>query len=150
MMRRFETSSRNSVLRLSVAFVLGCAAALPGFVLGMPGKGEFVPMIWLAAFVSQLIAPGRSGLVALISGVTVSAALLDMSDGVFGLVFLIVAVVSALAAHGALSAFVLLRLATLGWRRGVQDSQVLVGGAFSVGAVLIFAWFAGELGRNPP
>lgn len=116
----------------------------------MPGKGEFVPAIWLAAFVALLVAPGWPGFIALMVGVTIGAVLLDISDGVFGLVFLIVAVVSALAAHGALSAAVLLRLRTLGWRRGVQDSRVLSGGGVVVGLVLIFVWFATDLARNPP
>jgi hypothetical protein len=116
----------------------------------MPGKGEFVLAVWLAAFVALLLAPGWPGFIAVMAGVTISAALLDLSDGVFGLVFLIVAVVSALAAHGALSAAVLLRLRTLGWRKGAQDSRVLSGGGLVVGAALIFVWFASELARNPP
>ena len=116
----------------------------------MPGRGEFVPAIWLAGFVGLLIAPGWPGFVALIAGATASAALLDLSDGTFGLVFLIVGVVSALAAHGALSAAVLLRLRTVGWRRGVQDRPVLAGGGLALAVVLIFIWFAGEFARNPP
>jgi hypothetical protein len=140
---------RRSVWRLLAAFSLGCVAALSGFVFGMPGKGEFVPIIWLAAFVAILIAPGWPGFVALISGVTVCAALLDVSDGVFGLVFLIVAIVSALAAHGALSASVLLRLRSLGLSPGSRDARVLAGGGIALVLVLIFAWFATELVRNP-
>ncbi len=147
---RPETPWRRSIWRLTAAFVLGCLGALSGFVFGMPGNGEFVPTIWLAAFVALLLAPGWPGFVALISGVTVSAALLDLSDGTFGLVFLIVAVVSALAAHGALSAYVLLRLRSLGLRTGLQDVRVLSGGGFALGVVLIFVWFAGEFARNPP
>jgi hypothetical protein len=94
----------------------------------MPGKGAFVLAVWLAAFVALVVAPGWPGFIALMAGVTISAVLLDLSDGVFGLVFLIVAVVSALAAHGALSAAVLMRLRTLGWRKGVQEERILSGG----------------------
>ena len=149
-MSRIEGSSGRSVLRLLAAFLLGCAASLSGFVFGMPGNGEFVPAIWLAAFVALLLAPGRSGFVALIAGVTLSAVLLDLSDGVFGLVFLIVAIVSALAAHGALSASVLLRLRTLGWGPGLRDMRVLAGGGLALGLALLFVWVAGEFARNPP
>lgn len=149
-MSRIEAPSRRSIWRLCAVFALGCAAALSGFVFGMPGNGEFVWMTWLAAFVALLVAPGWPGFVALISGITVCAALLDVSDGVFGLVFLIVAVVSALAAHGALSASVLLRLWTVGWRRGLQDARVLAGGGLALWVVLVFVWFAGEFARNPP
>lgn len=120
-MNRIEAPSRYSIWRLSAAFALGCAAALAGFVFGMPGNGDFVPTIWLAGFVALLVAPGWPGFAALILGAAASAALLDVSDETFGLVFLIVAVVSALAAHGALSASVLLRLRTLGWRLGMRD-----------------------------
>ncbi len=147
---RIEGSSGRSIWRLLAAFALGCAAASSGFIFGMPGNGEFVPAIWLAAFVALLLAPGWPGFIALIAGVTICVALLDISDGVSGLVFLIVAVVSALAAHGALSASVLLRLRTLGWRTGLRDERVLAGGGLALGLVLIFVWFAGEVARNPP
>lgn len=145
-----EQQARPPIWRLGAAFGLGCAAALSGLVFGMPGKGEFVPAIWLAAFMALVIAPGRLGFVALISGVTVSAVLIDVSDGVFGLVFLIVTVVSAVAAHGALCASVLLRWRTVGWRRGLQEPFIQVGGSLALAVVLIFVWFAGEFARNPP
>jgi hypothetical protein len=140
----------RSIWKLGAAVVLGAAAALSGFVFGMPGHGEFVPIIWLAGFVALLIAPGWPGFVALIAGATVSAALLDVSDGTFGLVFLVVAIVSALAAHGALSASVLRRLWILGWRRGVRDERVLAGGGAVLGVALLFVWLAGDFARNPP
>ncbi len=145
-----EAPARPTGLRLGVAFALGSVATASGFVFGMPGRGEFVPTIWLAAFVALLIAPGWLGFAALIAGVAVSAALLDLSDGVFGLIFLVAAITSALAAHGALSATVLQRVRALGWRQGLQDGPVLTGGGLAVGLVLIFAWFAGEFARNPP
>jgi hypothetical protein len=148
-MRRIEESSGRSIRRLFAAFALGCAAAMSGLVFGMPGQGEFVPAIWLAAFLALLIAPGWPGFIALMVGVTSAAVVIDLSDGVFGLVFLIVAVVSAVAAHGALSASVVQRLRLLGWRQGVHDSRVLSGGGLVVGLVLIFGWFASQLARNP-
>ena len=140
----------RSVLRLGAAFVLGVGAALSGFVFGMPGHGEFVPIIWLAGFVALLIAPGWPGFVALTAGATVAAVLLDFSDGTFGLVFLIVAIVLALAAHGALSAFVVRRVSTLGLGRGLRDQRVLVGGGAALGVALLFVWLAGDFARNPP
>lgn len=149
-MSRIEAPPRHSIWRLAAAFALGCLGALSGLVFGMPGNGEFVVMIWLAAFVALVIAPGWPGFVALIAGATVSAVIMDISDGVFGLVFLVVAVVSALAAHGALSAYVLLRLQSLGLRTGLRDAHVLAGGGLALGVVLIFAWIAGDLARNPP
>ena len=142
--------ARRSLWRLGIAFALGAAAALSAFLLGIPGNGEFVATIWLAAFVGLLITPGWPGFVALIAGVAVGAVLIDASDGVFGLVFLIVAIVSAVAAHGALCASVLLRVRTLGWRTGLRDARVLVGGGLVLGTVLIFVWFANEFARNPP
>jgi hypothetical protein len=141
---------RRSVLRLAIAFGLGSAGALSGFAFGMPGNGEFVPLMWLAGFLALLVAPGWPGFIALLSGVTVSGVLLDVSDGVFGLVVLIVVVVSALAAHGALSASVVRRLTILGWKTGSRDSLVLAGGGVALGLALLFVWFATELARNPP
>lgn len=116
----------------------------------MPGNGEFVPLIWLAGFLALLVAPGWPGFIALISGVTITGVLLDVSDGVYGLVLLIVVIVSALAAHGALSASVVRRLAILGLRTGPRDSRVLAGGGVALGLALLFVWFATELAQNPP
>lgn len=149
-MSRIEWSSGGSIWRLLAAFGLGCAAALSGLVFGMPGNGEFVPATWLAAFVALLLAPGWPGFIAHIAGVTMWAALWDISDGVFGLVFLIVAVASALAAHGAISASVMLRLRALGWGPGLRDARVLAGAGLAIGLALIFVWFARDLARNPP
>lgn len=140
----------RSILRLGTAFALGCISALSGIVFGMPGKGEFVVVIWVAAFVALLIAHGWPGFTALIAGATVSAAILDLSDGVFGLVFLIVAVVGVLAAQGALSASVLIRLREVGWSAGRRDGRVLLGAGLAIGGVLSFVWFATEFARNPP
>jgi hypothetical protein len=115
----------------------------------MPGNGLFVPAMWVAGFVALLIVPGWRGFVALIAGATLTTAVLDLSDGVSGLLLLIVAIVSALAAHGALCAFVLLRLRTLGLMTGLRDARVLAGGGLAVGLVLVFVWIAGDFARNP-
>jgi hypothetical protein len=135
---------------LAAAFVLGCAAAVSGFVFGMPGNGEFVPLTWLAGGAAIIVAPGWRGFVALLAGATVAATFLDVLDGVFGLVWLIVAIVVALAGHGALSASVLLRLRALGWRLGLKDPSVLRGGGVALGLALISIWVAQDLARNPP
>lgn len=131
-------------------FVLGCAAAVSGFVFGRPGHGEFVPLTWLAGGAAIIVAPGWPGFVALLAGATVAATFLDVLDGVFGLVWLIVAIVVALAGHGAMSASVLLRLRALGWRLGLKDPSVVRGGGVALGLVLIFIWVAQDLARNPP
>ena len=141
---------RGSSWRLGLSFALGAVGALSAFVFGLPGKGEFIPAVWLASFVALLATPGWPGFVALIAGVAIFATILDMSDGTFGLVWLIVAILAALAAHAALSASVLLRLRRLGWAVGLRDSRVLAGGALALGLVLVFAWFAVEFARNPP
>ena len=140
----------SSRWRLGLAFVLGGVGAASAFFFGLPGRGEFIPAVWLAAFVATLIAPGWPGLVALMAGVAVVATILDVSDGTFGLAWLIVAILTALAAHAALSASVLLRIRTLGWRAALADSRVLGGAALAVALVLVFVWFAGEFARNPP
>lgn len=147
---RPEPPSRRPAWRVIGAFVLGIGGAVSGFVFGMPGKGEFVPLIWLAAFVALLIAPGWPGFFALIVGAAVSAAALDLSDGSSGLLLLVVAIVSALAAHGALSSAAVVRLRTLGWRMGLRDAPLVAAGVVSLGGALIFVWFAGEFARNPP
>ena len=140
----------RSSWRLGLSFGLGALGALAGFFLGLPGRGEFIPVVWLAAFVATLIAPGWRGLVALIAGVAVFAAILDLSDGTFGLVWLIVVILTALAVHAALSASVVLRLRALGWPAGLRDARVLLGAAAAVGLVVLFAWLANEFARNPP
>jgi hypothetical protein len=140
----------SSSWRLGLSFALGGVGAVSAFFLGLPGRGEFIPAVWLAAFAATLIAPGWPGFVALIAGVVVLAVILDLSDGTFGLAWLIVAILTALAALAALSASVLLRLRALGWAAGLKDSRVLGGAALAVALVLIFVWFAGEVARNPP
>lgn len=146
---RAEAPTRGVTWRLAAAVLLGAAAALSGFVFGLPGKGEFVALTWLAGFAALLITPGWPGFVAVITGAAVTSALLDVADGVFGLIFLIVAIVVALASHGALSAAVLQRVRTLGMRASLRDARVLGGGGVALGVVLFFVWFAGELARNP-
>jgi hypothetical protein len=148
-MTRIQASSRRSIWRLCVAFVLGCPGPLSGLAFGMPGNGEFAWITWLAGFAALLVAPGHRGFIALIAGAVISAALVDLSDGMFGLVFLVAAVVTALAAHGALSASVLQRARTLGLRLAVRDVRVLSRGGLTIGVVPIFAWFAAEFARNP-
>jgi hypothetical protein len=140
----------SSRWRLGLSFGLGAAGALSAFYFGLPGRGEFVPAVWAAAFGATLIAPGWPGFVALLAGVAVIAAILDISDGTFGLVWLIVAILAALAAHAALSASVLLRFRALGWAAGLKDSRVLGGAAAAVGLVLVFVWLANDFARNPP
>lgn len=140
----------TSGLRLALAAVLGCAAATAAFVLGMPGTGAFVPTIWAIAFVAQLTVPGWLGFVALLGGVAVCATVLDVSDGTFGLVILIVVVVAALAAHGALTAAIIRHLHRLGWRLALRDERFVAGAGAAVGAVLVSAWVASDLARNPP
>lgn len=116
----------------------------------MPGDGEFVLAMWLAGFVALIDSPGWSGFLALLVGATASAAALDVSDGVFGLLLLVVAIVVALAGHGALSAAILVRMRELGWRQGLSDPSVRRGGALALGSVMLFAWIAADLARNPP
>jgi hypothetical protein len=140
----------SSSWRLGLSFALGGVGAVSAFFLGLPGRGEFIPAVWLAAFAATLIAPGWPGFVALIAGVVVLAVILDLSDVTFGLAWLIVAILTALAALAALSASVLLRLRALGWAAGLKDSRVLGGAALAVALVLIFVWFAGDVARNPP
>ena len=147
---RMEAPLRPAAWRLGVAFVLGGGAAASGSVFGMPGHGEFVAIIWLAAFVALIIAPGWPGLIALLSGAAVSAVIIDVSDGIYGLAFLIVAVVSAVAIHGALSASVLLRLRAIGLGTGLRDSRVLAGVGLVLGLALLFALAAADFARNPP
>ncbi len=148
-MTEIRATSRPSVWRLGIAAALGVAAPFSGLVFGMPGNGEFVPIMWLAGFVALLIAPGWAGFVAVIAGATISAAVLDITDGTFGLVFLIVAIVSALAAHGALCAYVVRRLRDLGWGRGLRDPGLLTSAALAVVLALGYVWFAFDLARNP-
>jgi hypothetical protein len=62
----------------------------------------------------------------------------------------IVAIVVALAGHGALSASVFLRLRALGWRLGLRDPSVVRGGGVALGLVPVFVWVAKDLARNPP
>lgn len=42
------TDRRGCVWRRGAALALGIAAPSSAFVFGMPGNGEFVPIVWLA------------------------------------------------------------------------------------------------------
>lgn len=141
--------SRDAALRLGAAFVLGGAGALVAFLFGTPGNGAFVPAAWLAGFAAAVVAPGWRGFAALIGGASAVSAIVDIADGSFGLVILVVAIVSALAAHGALSAWVLLRLRALGPSRGVRDGRLVLAGLIALSTVVIFVWFAHEFAQGP-
>ena len=141
---------RPSKVRLALAFGLGVIAATSALVFGIPGNGEFIAFTWLAGLLAAFIAPGIPGFIAVVAGVTVWAALLDMADGTFGLVFLVIAIVGALAAHGELVGSVLRRIGTLGWREGLRDRTVVVRGWIAVALAALFVWSAIELGKNPP
>lgn len=132
-----------------MAFLLGCAAATSALVFGIPGNGEFVIFTWLAGLIAVFVAPGVAGFIAVVVGVSIWAALLDVADGTFGLVFLVVAIVGALAAHGALVGLIVRRIAMLGLRRSLRDRDVIVRGAIALGLVVLFVWFANDLRANP-
>jgi hypothetical protein len=139
----------STTTRLAAAFCLGSAGGLLAYLLGIPGNGAFVPVVWVAGFVSAVVAPGWRGFLALLGGSGLSAMLLDLADGAFGLVFLVIAIVWALAGHGALSGWAVLRLRAVGPGAAVRDPRLLAGvGVVTVGA-LVMVWLAQEFARNP-
>ena len=145
-----DVRGRPSNARLAMAFGLGVIAATSALVFGIPGNGEFIAFTWLAGLLAAFIAPGVPGFLAVVAGVTVWAALLDVADGTFGLVFLGIAIVGALTAHGELAGSVVRRIGALGLREGLRDRTVVVRGWIAVALAALFVWFAIELGKNPP
>jgi hypothetical protein len=141
--------SRRPTVGLVVSFGLGFASSLSALGLDVPGNGVFEALTWIAGFVAILITPGRRGLVAVVAGATVSAAIIDASDGTMGLVFIIVTIVAGLAAHGALVGGVVRRVAVIGLRRSLRDRWVLAGSGLALGLAALFVWAAIELAANP-
>ena len=142
-------ASRSNA-RLAAAFLLGAAGALIAFVFGVPGQGAFVPVLWLTGFVAAVVAPGWRGFLALLGGGALGAVLLDVVDGAFGLVLLVVTIVCVLAAHGALSGWVASRLKILGPGRALREGRVLVGLGVAMAGLVAVASLGLELARNPP
>jgi hypothetical protein len=141
--------SRDQAWRLGAAVVLGGAGALGAYLLGIPGSGLFVPVVWLSGLAASLIAPSIRGFLSLAGGAAVVSALADLVDGSFGLVLLVAGIVTALAAHGALAGWVLSRGRSLGPSRAYRDGPFALAAAFVLATIVMFAWLAREFAANP-
>lgn len=132
------------------AAALGAAAALIAIVAGVPGRGEFLVAAWAGGVLAVLVAPGWRGFLAYIVGITVGGVVADLSDGSYGLVVLVVAVLVAPGAHGALVGTLGRRIREFGLRGAFRDPRAISGAVLVVCLALAFAWFAAEFARNPP
>ena len=151
-LRRPGPSGRTSIHRwraLLVGLVLGSAAGASAFVLGLPGNGTFAAVVWLSAAAAVLAAPGPTTVVAYFVGLAASATVLDVADSAFGLVFLVIGVLAAIAAHGVLCAAIALRVRRVGLWSAATCPVVLTGLAIAVGAAAVMGWIALEFGRGP-
>ena len=142
--------SVGDVARLMLVAAIGVAAVAFAFVTGLPGNGGFLMVAWLAGLAAVLLRPGWTGLLALAGSITVAAVIADVSDGVFGLVALIVAALLVPAAHGALVGDLGRRVVTLGPGQGVRDGRVLAESLVAVLLVVFLVLAAADLARNPP
>jgi len=143
-----EDARLAAPFRLGTVFALGAAAAMSALFFNVPGRGEFFLFTWLAGFFAMFVASGWRGFVAVVSGATASAVLVDLSDGAFGLVFLIVLIVAAISSNGALVATVIRRVARLGLRRSLGDRGVVVGALVALATDVFFGWVAYEVGQG--
>ena len=142
--------SVGDVVRLILVGAIGLAAVAFAFATGLPGNGGFLVVAWLAGLAAVLLRPGWGGFLILAGSITVAAVIADMSDGVFGLVALIVAALLVPAAHGALVGDIGRRVVTLGLGQAIRDGRVLVESLVAVILAVFLALAAADLARNPP
>lgn len=129
---------------------MGVGAVAVAFSPGIPGVGVFLVVAWLAGLATVLVRPGWAGFLALAGAFTVAAVIADMSDGIYGLVVLVVVSLLVPAAHGALVGYIARRVVSLGPAKSIRDERV-IGAVFVAVLVVVFlAFVAADFARNPP
>jgi hypothetical protein len=121
----------GDLVRLILVGAMGVAAVVVAFTTGIPGNGVFLVVAWLAGFAAVLVRPGWGGFLTLASAIAVTAVIADMSDGVSGLVVLVVASLLVPAAHGALVGYIARRMVSLGPAKSIRSHHPLINGAAS-------------------
>jgi hypothetical protein len=143
-------TSREDLVGLSVVAGLGIAVALAAFQFGIPGNGEFIVGAMLGGMAAALVRPGWPGFVALAAAITLAAIVLDMSDGVFGLAWLIVASLLLPAAGGALAGYGARRVVQLGPSAAIRDPGAVRALGLAALVIVLIAAAAVLFAQNPP
>jgi len=140
----------GDLVRLALVGAMGVGAVVVAFATDIPGNGAFLLVAWLAGLAAVLVRPGWGGLLALAGAIAVAAVIADMSDGVFGLVALVVVSLLVPAAHGALVGYIARRVVSLGPARSIRDERVIGAVILAAVVVVLLAFVAAEFARNPP
>lgn len=140
----------GDLVRLILVGAMGVGAVAVAFATGIPGNGVFLVVAWLAGLAAVLVRPGWAGFLTLASATAVTAVIADMSDGVSGLVVLVVASLLVPAAHGALVGYVARRVVSLGPAKSIRDERVIGAILVAVLVVVFLAFVAADFARNPP
>jgi hypothetical protein len=143
-------STSADLVRLILVGVMGVGAVAVAFATGIPGNGAFLLVAWLAGLAAALVRPGWAGLLTLASAIAATAVIADMSDGVYGLMVLVVVSMLVPAAHGALVGYVARRAVSLGPAKSVRDGRVIGAVLVAVLVVVFVAVVAADFARNPP
>ena len=139
----------GDLVRLILVGAMGVGAVVVAFATGIPGNGVFLVVAWLAGLVAVLVRPGWGGFLTLASAIAVTAVIADMSDGVSGLVVLVVASLLVPAAHGALVGYIARRVVSLGPAKSIRDERVIGAVLVAVLVVAFLAFVAADFARNP-
>jgi hypothetical protein len=140
----------GDLVRLILVGAMGVGAVAVAFATGIPGNGVFLIVAWLAGLAAALVRPGWGGFLTLASAIAVTAVIADMSDGVSGLVVLVVASLLVPAAHGALVGYIARRMVSLGPAKSIRDGRVIGAVLVAVLVVVFLAFVAADFARNPP
>jgi hypothetical protein len=140
----------GDLVRLILVGAMGVGAVAVAFATGIPGNGVFLVVAWLAGLAAVLVRPGWAGFLTLASATAVTAVIADMSDGVSGLVVLVVASLLVPAAHGALVGYIAWRVVSLGPAKSIRDERVIGAILVAVLVVVFLAFVAADFARNPP
>ena len=134
--------------RLGIAAFVGVAAATLTFLFGLPGRGEWIVVCWLAGLGVGLRLPGAHAWLAGLGGIALGLVVGVAIGGSFTLIAFALLALGSVYSHGWGTAWLVRRLRRLG-SAAVRDAPTLLVAAVLLSLVVFGAWLAYELARNP-
>jgi hypothetical protein len=135
--------------RLGIAAFVGAAAAILTLLFGLPGRGEWIAVCWLAGLAVGLRLPGAHAWLAGLGGIALGLAVgLAVGGGSWTLVGFALLALGGVYSHGWSTAWVVRRLRKLG-SAAARDVPTLLASAALLSLVGFAVWLAMEFARNP-
>jgi hypothetical protein len=133
---------------IGIAALVGVAAATLTFVFGVPGRGEWIVVCWLAGLGIGLGLSGAHAWVAGLGGIALGLVVGVAIGGSFTLIAFALLALGGVYSHGWGTGWLVRRLRRLG-STAIRDASTLFAGAVLVSVVALGGWLAMEFIRNP-